>query len=164
MVGDSNLPGDQTFHAFRWCRGTLFDQGTFGGSLSHAAWINDDGNVVGGAQYGGRLTVHAAFWRDKSIQDLETVAGDRCSGTSSINSIGQIVGVSWAEEGFCFTPPSAVTAQHAVLWEAGSLFDLNSEIPAGSSLQLVTAVDINDRGEIAGIGLPPGIPISQWKL
>ncbi len=163
VAGDSNLPGDQTFHAFRWGRGTLSDLGTFGGSLSHAAWINDDGDVVGGAQYGDGLTVHAALWRDKSIQDLGTVAGDRCSGANSINSIGQIVGVSWAEEGFCFTPSPAVTAQHAVLWEASSLFDLNSEIPAGSGLQLVTAININDRGEIAGIGLPPGIPISQWE-
>ena len=38
------------------------------------------------------------------------------------------------------------------------MVDLNSLIPRNSSLQLVTALDINDRGEIAGIGVPPGVP------
>jgi hypothetical protein len=37
------------------------------------------------------------------------------------------------------------------------MVDLNSLIPGNSSLELVTALDINDRGEIAGIGVPPGV-------
>jgi hypothetical protein len=36
------------------------------------------------------------------------------------------------------------------------MVDLNSLIPPGSSLQLTFAVAINDRGEIAGFGVPPG--------
>jgi hypothetical protein len=39
--------------------------------------------------------------------------------------------------------------------------DLNSLIPRNSSLQLVNALDINDRGEIAGIGVPPGVPFQD---
>lgn len=38
----------------------------------------------------------------------------------------------------------------------GPMVDLNSLIPSGSSLQLTFAVAINDRGEIAGFGVPPG--------
>lgn len=38
------------------------------------------------------------------------------------------------------------------LWDSGSIFDLNALIPAGSSLTLYYAVNINDRGEIAGLG------------
>lgn len=46
----------------------------------------------------------------------------------------------------------------AFLWENGSLIDLNAQIPPNSPLQLVVAFDINDRGEIGGIGVPPGVP------
>jgi hypothetical protein len=34
--------------------------------------------------------------------------------------------------------------------------DLNRLIPHDSNLQLMDPLSINDRGEIAGIGLPPG--------
>ena len=36
------------------------------------------------------------------------------------------------------------------------MVDLNSLIAPGSSLQLTYAVAINERGEIAGFGVPPG--------
>lgn len=44
------------------------------------------------------------------------------------------------------------------MWENGRLIDLNTFVPAGSSLQqLVGAFNINDRGEIVGLGVPPGV-------
>jgi len=46
---------------------------------------------------------------------------------------------------------------HAVLWENGSIIDLNALIPADSTLQVAAAWNINDRGEIDGIGVPPGV-------
>jgi hypothetical protein len=53
--------------------------------------------------------------------------------------------------------------EHAFLWEdGGPMVDLNSLIPAGSSLQLTYAVAINDRGEIAGFGVPPGVPPENY--
>ena len=42
------------------------------------------------------------------------------------------------------------------------MVDLNALIPSGSSLQLADAEDINDRGEIAGIGVPPGVPLANY--
>jgi hypothetical protein len=45
----------------------------------------------------------------------------------------------------------------AFLWENGSMVELNTLIPPDSSLQIVWAIAINDRGEIAGIGAPQGI-------
>jgi hypothetical protein len=41
------------------------------------------------------------------------------------------------------------------LWDDGAMIDLNSFVPPGSGLQLVEAVAINDRGEIAGDLVPP---------
>jgi len=44
-----------------------------------------------------------------------------------------------------------------VLWENGSIFDLNSLIANGhSGLRLTIAIAINDNGVIAGVGDPPG--------
>lgn len=48
--------------------------------------------------------------------------------------------------------------EHAFLWEGkGPMVDLNTLIPAGASLQLTYAIAINDRGEIVGFGVPPGV-------
>jgi hypothetical protein len=46
---------------------------------------------------------------------------------------------------------------HAWLFEnSGPIVDLNTLVPRGSNLTLELAESINDRGEIAGIGSPPG--------
>lgn len=39
----------------------------------------------------------------------------------------------------------------------GSMVDLNTVSPRNSSLQLIYATAINDRGEIDGTGVPPGV-------
>src|SRR5439155_5654234 len=63
---------------------------------------------------------------------------------------GQVVGRS--RIGAPTTP-----LQHAFLWEnGGPMVDLNTLIPPNSPLELYDAENINDRGEIAGRGLPPG--------
>jgi probable HAF family extracellular repeat protein len=40
VIGNSNLPGDQTHHAYRWRNGRMKDLGTLGGPDSEAIWIN----------------------------------------------------------------------------------------------------------------------------
>jgi probable HAF family extracellular repeat protein len=71
------------------------------------------------------------------------------SNAFAINSEGQIVGRSRLNR----------TTVHAFLWEnGGPMVDLNTLIPANSSLQLEEAFNINDRGEITGLGAPPGVP------
>jgi probable HAF family extracellular repeat protein len=75
------------------------------------------------------------------MRDLGTLPGDAISEALGINEAGQVVGVSY---GPGFSHP------RAFVWQNEVMMDLNSLIPAGSTLTLQVAGDIDDRGEIAG--------------
>lgn len=45
----------------------------------------------------------------------------------------------------------------AFLWERGKMTDLNTLIPRGSGWKLTEAIDINDRGQIVGMGQFRGV-------
>jgi len=150
VVGYSNLLGDTTTHPFLWDRGVLTDLGTLGGTFGFANWVNEEGEAVGAANTKGDQAFHGFIWRKGIMTDLGTVPGDSCSGAFSINSKGQVVGNS----GDC----SSNFFDHAFLWEdGGPMVDLNTLVVPQSGVQLVWAKDINDHGEIAGLGeLPNG--------
>jgi probable HAF family extracellular repeat protein len=145
VTGTSSLAGDQVFHPFFWDRGVMTDIGTFGGDNGLPTWMNNVGEVVGRADTsdGG----HDAFlWRNGVMTDLGTLGVS--STALQINSRHQIIGASRVDE----------NTVHAFLWEnSGPMVDLNDLIPANSSLQLVIGFNINDRGEITGLGAPPGV-------
>jgi probable HAF family extracellular repeat protein len=145
VVGLSNLAGDQAFHPFLWDGNTLLDLGTLGGSTGQAIAINDAGEVAGVADL--PVSGHDAFlWNDGLISDLGNLGVT--SATHAIGSAGQVVGASRV---------GAPGDARAFLWEnGGPMVDLNTLIPANSSLTLVFAETINERGEIGGTGVPAG--------
>jgi probable HAF family extracellular repeat protein len=149
VIGQSNLPGDPGCngsdpstcdqHAFSWDHGTLSDLGTLGGSFSIAYWLNNAGEAVGGATTSGDTLFHATHWKNGVITDLGTLNGDCFSQAWAINSKGQIVGQSFNCDTGNF---------RTVLWDKGSIIDLN--------ITSTEPLNINDRGEIAGVYLPDG--------
>jgi probable HAF family extracellular repeat protein len=145
VTGWSNLAGDSTFHPFFWDRGVITDIGTFGGDNGFPTWMNNAGEVVGRADFPDGH--HDGFlWRNGVKTDLGALGTQ--STALQINSSHQIVGASRIND----------ETVHAFLWEdGGPMLDLNDLIPANSSLQLVVAFNINDRGEITGLGAPPGV-------
>jgi probable HAF family extracellular repeat protein len=150
VIGDSNLAGDQTQHAFLWERGVLTDLGTLGGDNSNAVAIADSGLVVGSADLPGSETHHGFLWRRGVMTDLGGLYADPCSNAHGVNIRGQVVGDATNCNGLSL---------HAFLWESGGpMVDLNTLIPPNSSLHLLVAVNINNRGEIVGVGVPQGVP------
>jgi probable HAF family extracellular repeat protein len=157
VVGISNMSGDRTSHPFLWSKKTgLKDLGTLGGDNGFTNWINDAGDIAGKADLPGPAPQNhdAVLWTKNGavMIDLGVLPGDSCANAYYVNSRGQVVGTSESRD-LCSIP----TGEHAFLWkDDGPMIDLNSLIPSGSSLQLTFAVAINDRGEIAGFGVPSG--------
>ena len=147
VIGD-NVNDQPLQRAFIWKNGVIQDLGgSIGGLETGAEGINDYGQVAGFATLEGEVLFHAALWkRVGEITDLGALGADECSFATGINSKTQVVGSSGCVFG----------QSHAVLWEHGSIFDLNTLIAPGASLTLQLAQGINDRGEIAGIGVDLG--------
>jgi probable HAF family extracellular repeat protein len=80
------------------------------------------------------------------MTDLGTLDGSRAK---AVNSRAQVVGH------YFITGRTEPPFRHPFLWqEGGPMIDLNDLIPSGASLELVDALDINERGEIMGVGVP----------
>jgi len=146
VVGASNLAGDQIFQPFLWDGKNLLALGTLGGDFGQGIAINDAGEVAGGADLPGDAIHDAFLWRKGVMTDLGNLG--LTSYAHAISASGQVVGASRMADG---------TTVHAFLWEnGGPMIDLNTLIPANSSLTLVFAETINKRGEIGGTGVPAG--------
>src|SRR5580704_11308460 len=104
VVGNSDLAGDTTFHAFLWTRRTgMQDLGTLPGDVaSFSISINDAGSAVGGS-LDAKFNPRAFLWEKGVMTDLNT----RIAGHSplylltgcSINSRGEITGLGMTSTG-----------------------------------------------------------------
>jgi probable HAF family extracellular repeat protein len=155
LIGNATFADETTSHPFLWSRGEFIDLGTFGGTFGDAVSINDAGAITGHAATPDSA-VHGFLWKKGVLTDIGTLDGDDCSAGFSINSANQIVGQSFACDNN--------SVSRAFLWEKGKIVDLNSVISHESDLQLLVAVSINNRGEIAGFGVLPNGNVHAFLL
>lgn len=136
-------------HAVLWLKGHPMRLPTLGGEGWNTPMaINNGGTVVGfsdraGDVVNGKLTANfqAFVWNpDRGIRQLPAVAGDVLSEATGINDFGQIVGTSFPAAG----------GSRMVLWQNGTVYDVNTLLPPDSPLLVLASGDINDSGEITG--------------
>ncbi len=147
VVGFMNLAGDVNKHGFLWDQGSLVDLGTLGGNNSEANFISDSGAIVGRADVPGSQSHHAFLWKNGVMTDLGLVAPGPCSTGKGVNSKDQVL----VDTGICGVgggPPGF--SEHGQ-----PMVDINTLVLPGSGLVVVDTFDINERGEIAGLGALP---------
>lgn len=143
VVGYSSGGQISGHRATLWQDGKIIDL-TFGSKAdSEANDINASGQIVG--QANGR----AAMWFQNTHIDLGTLAGDTQSVANSINSHGWIVGTSDKAS-------NASGDTRATLWRDGAITDLNTlDAVLESGWRLYAATQVNDAGQIIGMGINP---------
>jgi uncharacterized repeat protein (TIGR02543 family) len=150
VVGNSRK-ADETQRAFLYANSRMTDLGTLGGvGSSYATAINDNGQVVGGADVDDRGTSHAFrcdAYAASIMHDLGCLGGAyNYSRASAINAIGQVVGASSFDD---------TGAAHAFIYSS-TMTDLNDLIDPLSGWMLYEATGINDAGQIVGNGVING--------
>lgn len=140
VVGVMNFPdAEGRFHAYVWEDGVLRDLAPFATGGSHAMDINDEGEIVGVADFGDGLG-DAALWVDGQVHRLDAPADAHCFAVA-INERGLIVGQ-------CSFPTETVP----VLWRKG-VFE-RMTVPRDV---YVNPVDVNDAGIVVGNASRPDL-------
>jgi probable HAF family extracellular repeat protein len=118
-------------------------QDTGHGRSNFAFAINNRGQAVGKVRSVDGTTFVAALWQpDGALTILGFLPGDVAAFATGINNRGQVVGNN---------VDSGNNWSHGFIWQNGVMTDLNTLIPADSNLFVISASNINERGQISGM-------------
>jgi len=116
--------------------------------------VNDKGEVVG--ELGGSLGSHGFYYINGVYTSVIDPSGPLDRGDSWLMAINNN---SVAVGGSSFTG-----TEHAILYQNGSLTNLNGLIDPSSGWKLQNADDINDLGQIVGVGVDPQGQTEEFLL
>jgi probable HAF family extracellular repeat protein len=133
-------------HAVMWKDKTAFVLQDLGGTGSNFAYaISNRGQIVGQVGSADGTTFYAAVWQngaDGAVTNLGALPGDFAAFATGINERGQVVGNNF---------DAKFNWSHGFIWQDGVMTDLNALIPADSNLFIISASNINERGQISGM-------------
>jgi probable HAF family extracellular repeat protein len=131
-------------YAVVWENGTATPLRDLGDPGAIAYAINSHGQIVGQA-VNSDGTPLAALWQNNTVTSLGgLLPGDVASFATSINNRGQVVGSSFNSNN---------SWSHGLIWQNGVTTDLNTLFPASSHLFVISASNINESGQIAGMAV-----------
>jgi probable HAF family extracellular repeat protein len=132
-----------------WENGTATALPDLGDPGAVAYAINSHGQIVGQAVTSDGSPV-ATLWQNNTATSLGSLLpGDVASFATSINNQGQAVGSSFN---------SSSSWSRGLIWQNGVTIDLNTLFPASSHLFVISASNINDSGQIAGMAIETAGP------
>ena len=150
-------------HAFSFRHGMITDLGSIpGGANSETSWISPNGLISGNSQNGmidpvtGGWEMHGVLWKHGRLIDLGTLDGGTLSIASSVNSSGEVVGLSLNSTQDPFSMAFGFYQSRAYLWKDGVMQDLGT---LGGPDAM--AVRINESGQVIGnsyISFTPSAP------
>jgi probable HAF family extracellular repeat protein len=136
-------------YAVVWENGTATALPDLGDPGAIAYAINSHGQVVGQA-VNSDGTPLATLWQNNTVTGLGgLLPGDVATFATSINNRGQVVGSSFNSEN---------SWSHGLIWQNGVMTDLNTLFPASSNLYVISASNINESGQIAGMAVETAGP------
>ncbi|KAA6465199.1 hypothetical protein DYQ86_04440 [Acidobacteria bacterium AB60] len=144
-VGSSGTCSNIAIHAVLWENDTAVELPGLGPTGNDAYAINDHGQAVGYVTSPDRTTIFPTVWLDGARgapTSLGILPGDGAAFATGINNRTQVVGSTFNSQGW----------SHGFIWQDGVLTDLNSLISKDSNLFIIAASNINERGQISGMG------------
>jgi probable HAF family extracellular repeat protein len=134
-------------HAVMWKDSTAFVLQDLGGTGSNFAYvINNRGQIAGQIGTADGTTFHAGAWLngvDGAVTDIGVLPGEFAAFATGINERGQVVGNDF---------DSSFNWSRGFIWQDGVMTDLNTLIAGDSNLYIISASNINERGQISGMG------------
>jgi len=134
-------------HAVMWKDHTAFVLQDLGGTGSNFGYvINNRGQIAGQVGTADGTTFYAAVWQNGAygaVTSIGVLPGDFAAFATGINNRGQVVGNTF---------DSNFNWSHGFIWQDGVLTDLNTLIPADSNLFIISASNVNEAGQISGMG------------
>jgi probable HAF family extracellular repeat protein len=146
VTGDSALPDNSAFHAFRWSNGVIEDLGTLGGIdyfSSFGTAIDASGRVTGTSTTSVGQT-HTFLFDQSGMHDIGMLPDCTYSAPSAMNDHAEIVGRTFCPSG-----------HFAFLYSNGELYNVNDVATAPDGASYSTAWGINNAGSIVGFALTP---------